>query len=199
MKLYAEVGSVRARQIATDAGMIVWAGAWVWAGAMVRGVIGRLAEPGEALERAGVGLRGPFTEAARRVATVPVVGEALQASLEAAAGAGQGLQRAGAAQVDAVHAAALWLGVLLAVIPVSLLLLRYVPGRVRWMREASAAHGLRITAADLELFALRAVATRPLAELRRVTPDPSGALAARDFSALASIELAHLGLRPPPQ
>jgi hypothetical protein len=198
MKLYAEVGAMRARQIATDASVVAWAAAWVWVGSRVRDVVGRLAGAGEAMERAGAGFSRPLEEAGERVAGAPVVGEALQGSLEAAAGAGAALERAGAAQVEAVHAMALWLGVLLVVTPVSLLLLRYVPSRVNWIREASAAHGLRITSADLELFALRAVSTRPLAELRRVTPDPAGALATRDFRALASIELAHLGLRPPP-
>jgi hypothetical protein len=197
MKSYAEVGRLRARQIALDASVAVWVAAWAWAGSRVTEVVGRLAGPGESMERAGVDFRRPLVEAGRAAAGLPVVGDAVQDSLEAAAGAGAALERAGAAQVDAVHAVALWLGFLLAIIPISLVLLRYVPGRVRWILEASAAHDLRIGAANLELFALRAVATRPLVELRRATPDPAGALAAGDFERLAAIELAHLGLRPP--
>src|SRR5918992_4104232 len=158
MKLYAEVGSMRARQVATDACVVAWTGVWVWVGSRVRDVVGRLAGAGEAMERAGAGFTRPLEEAGETVAGAPVVGEALQGALEAVAGAGEALERAGAAQVDAVHNVALWLGVLLVVIPVSLLLLRYVPGRVTWVREASAAHGIRITSADLELFALRAAA-----------------------------------------
>jgi hypothetical protein len=196
MKAYAEVGRLRAGQIALDASVVAWVAAWAWAGSKVTRLVTRLAGPGEALERAGSDLRRPLAEAGRAAAALPVVGEAVADSLEAAAGAGAALERAGAAQVDAVHTVGLWLGVILALIPISLVLLRYVPARVGWIREASAAHHLRVEGDDLELFALRAVATRPLAELRRATADPAGALAAGDFEPLAAIELAHLGLRP---
>ena len=198
MKTYAEVGRLRARQIALDVSVVAWVAAWAWAGARVADLVGRLAGPGEAMQRAGADFRRTLAEAGRATAGLPVVDEVLQGSLEAAAGAGAALEQAGAAQVDAVGAVALWLGALLALIPIILVLLRYVPERLRWIREASAAHHLRIDAADLELFALRAVANRPLAELRRATGDPAGALAAGDFEPLAAIELAHLGLRPPP-
>jgi hypothetical protein len=52
--------------------------------------------------------------------------------------------------------------------------------------------------ADLELFALRALANRPLRELYRVTPDPAGALRAGDYAGLAALELRSLGLRAEP-
>jgi len=39
------------------------------------------------------------------------------------------------------------------------------------------------------------VANRPLRELRRVTPDPAGALRAGEYEALADLELRALGLR----
>lgn len=90
---------------------------------------------------------------------------------------------------------ALWLGILLAVIPIGYVLLRYAPWRGRWIREASAASRLRIDSEDLHLFALRAVATRPLYELQRVTPDPAAALARGDYESLASLELGALGLK----
>jgi hypothetical protein len=52
--------------------------------------------------------------------------------------------------------------------------------------------------ADLELFAIRAVANRPLRELRRVSADPAGALRAGEHHALADLELRALGLRARP-
>ena len=66
------------------------------------------------------------------------------------------------------------------------------------MTEATAARAIRESAADLHLFALRAVANRPLSELRRVTPDPAGALMSGDVEDLARLELAALGLRERP-
>ena len=84
---------------------------------------------------------------------------------------------------------------LVAAVPIAALLVTWLPRRVAWAREAGAASRLRLGGADLELFAFRAVANRPLRELRRVTADPAGALRAGDYQALADLELRSLGLR----
>jgi hypothetical protein len=195
MKLYAEVGSVRVRQIAADAAVAGWTVLWAWAGVTVAGLVARLGAPGEAIGRAGRDFAGRLRDAASAARDLPVVGDALRSSFEAAARAGVGLARAGAEQADVVGTLAVWLGALLAAIPILLILLRHLPERVRWMQEASAARGLRATSADLELLAMRAIATRPLAELRRATRDPAGAFASGDFEPLAALELRSLGLR----
>lgn len=67
---------------------------------------------------------------------------------------------------------------------------------MRWILEASAASKLRIDADDLRLFAIRAIATRPLYELRRACPDPAGCLADENYEPLAALELSALGLQP---
>ena len=91
----------------------------------------------------------------------PGIGDSLRAPFESAADAGLSLQEAGQGQQDLVHRIAWWLGVLLALIPITLVLIRYLPARLSWIREASAAHRLRIDASDLQLFALRAITNRP--------------------------------------
>ena len=56
-------------------------------------------------------------------------------------------------------------------------------------------------AADLDLFALRAMATQPMRELARIHPDPAGAWRAKDTAvirSLATLALRDEGLRPPP-
>ena len=88
----------------------------------------------------------------------------------------------------------MWLGACIAAIPIGYVLLKYVPDRVRWVREATAAERIRLDADDLQIFALRAAVNRPLWELRAATPDPGGALAAGDYAALAQLELHSLGL-----
>jgi hypothetical protein len=50
----------------------------------------------------------------------------------------------------------------------------------------------------VHLFAIRAVYTRPLYELRRACDDPARALALGDYEPLARLELAALGLHPRP-
>ena len=71
------------------------------------------------------------------------------------------------------------------------------PGRT--IEEAGAAIRIRGRAHEnLYLFALRAIATRPLPELLRATPDPGHAFATGDYDALAAMELDELGLRAAP-
>ena len=95
------------------------------------------------------------------------------------------------------------LGLAVALIPALLLLALWVPRRVTWVVEATAAarlsragHGAR------DLLALRALARRPLPELHRLSPDVAAAWRAGEPAAiddLAALELDDLGLRLPRQ
>jgi hypothetical protein len=194
MKIYAETKSQRSLQLAVDAAVVFWIALWIRLGTWIHELVNRLAEAGVSVEGAGNGITSAMESAGSRAGDLPGIGDALRSPFDAAAGAGRALARAGAGQQEAVHTLALWLGILIAVIPIGYVLLRYVPWRARWMREASAAARLRIDAEDLHLFALRAIATRPLYELQRVAPDPAAALAAGDYERLASLELGALGL-----
>ena len=196
MSLYAELPGYRARQILLDVAVLAWILVWIRIGMWVDEAVNRLAGPGRAVQEAGMSFARPLHEARREVADIPVVGEALERPLAAAADAGRLLADAGAGQQDVVHTLAVTLGVLFAVIPVSLLLALYLPGRVRWVGQASTARRLRAADAGLELFALRAVATRPLRDLYRVTSDPAHALRSGDHAPLAALELRALGLTP---
>jgi hypothetical protein len=195
VKLYAETGGLRARQLLGDLAVVAWTAAWVWAGLTLYRLVEKLAVPGDRLERAGSGFAGDVAEIQQKVGRLPVVGGDLQGPFGRLAGVGQTLADAGATQQQVVHQLALWLGILVAAVPVVALLVAWLPRRVGWMREAGAASRLRLAGADLELFAFRAVANRPLRELRRVTPDPAGALRSGDYEALADLELRSLGLR----
>jgi hypothetical protein len=195
VKLYAETSGLRARQILGDLAVVAWTAAWVWAGVTLYRLVEKLAVPGARLEQAGGGFAGDVAEIRQKVGRVPVVGNELQGPFGRLAGVGQTLADAGATQQQVVHQLALWLGILVAAVPVVTLLLAWLPHRVSWAREAGAASRLRLAGADLELFALRAVANRPLRQLHRVTPDPTGALRAGDYEALADLELRALGLR----
>jgi hypothetical protein len=194
MKLYAELPRYRFRQLARDFVTLLWIALWVRIGFRIHELVSALAGPGRIVEGAGNDLVRSAEEASRGLADVPVIGGALRVPFEAIAGAGRTLHSAGSTQQDVVATLALWLGVCLAVIPIGYVLLKYVPDRVRWVREATAAERIRLEADDLQLFALRAAVSRPLWELRAATPDPGGALAAGDYEALARLELHSLGL-----
>ena len=199
MKLYAETRSQRSVQVAADVAVVVWIALWVRLGTWIHELVNRLAEAGKSIESAGSGFTSAMESAGDRAAGVPGLGDTLRSPFDTAAGAGRALARAGAGQQEAVHSLALWLGILIAVIPIGYVLLRWAPWRTRWVREASAAARLRIDAEDLHLFALRAIATRPLYELQKVAPDPAAALAAGDYEGLASLELGALGLVTRPE
>jgi hypothetical protein len=195
VKLYAETAGLRARQLLGDLAVVAWTAAWVWAGVTLYRLVEKLAVPGARLEQAGGGFAGDVAEIQQKVGRIPVVGGELQGPFGRLAGVGQTLADAGSTQQQVVHQLALWLGVLVAAVPIVALLLAWLPRRVAWAREAGAASRLRLAGADLELFAVRAVANRPLRQLHRVTPDPAGALHAGDYEALADLELRSLGLR----
>jgi hypothetical protein len=128
---------------------------------------------------------------------VPLVGDALTRPFAALGGSGRDLAEAGARQQEVVLTVALWLGVVAAALPILVLLGLYLPPRVRWIREASAAARFRAAGADAQLFALRALTNRSLRELRRATPDPWGAYRSGDWRPLAELELRALGIRAP--
>ena len=195
VKLYAETAGLRARQVLGDLAVVAWTAAWVWGGVTLYRLVERLAAPGARLERAGGGFAGDVAEIQQKIGRLPVVGDDLQDPFGRLGGVGRTLADAGATQQEVVHQLALWLGVLVAAVPIVTLLLVWLPRRVAWAREAGAASRLRLAGDDLELFALRAVANRPLRQLHRVTPDPAGDLRAGDYEALADLELRALGLR----
>jgi hypothetical protein len=199
MRLYAETAPRRARQLAGDLLVLAWTAAWVFAGRSLYLLVEKLAAPGRAVERAGTSFATDAGEIQQKVARIPVVGDELRDPFGRLGGVGRTLADAGVTQQQVVHDLALWLGVLVAAVPVAALLVMWLPGRVAWAREAGAASRLRMGGADLELFALRAVANRSLRELYRVTPDPAGALRSGDYAGLAALELRALGLRTEPR
>jgi hypothetical protein len=192
MKLYAETPVRRARQVAGDLFVLLWIAGWTRVGVFVHDLVEKLAGPGESVEDAGRSFAGSVGRLGRNADDLPLVGDRLRSGFETVADGGRALQRAGQAQQDAVHTLAFWLGLLLALLPILWLVGRYVPGRVAWIREATAASRLRVAPG---LFALRALAHRPLTELARVSADPVADYHAGKFEGLARLELEALGLR----
>jgi hypothetical protein len=196
MRLYAETAALRARQLLGDLAVLAWVAAWTAAGITLYRLVGKLAAPGRRLEQAGGAFADDVAGLQEQVGRIPAVGDDLQEPFGRLGGLGHELAETGASQQQLVDQLALWLAVVVVAVPVAALLVMWLPRRVAWAREAGAASRLRAAGADLELFAIRAVANRSLRELRRVTPDPAGALRAGDYQGLAELELRALGLRP---
>ncbi|WP_409329714.1 hypothetical protein [Trujillonella humicola] len=201
MRLYADHPPLRLRQLAADAGMLAWAVLWVLVARAVHGAVLALAGPGEAVESLGTSVADSMGSAAEAAGDVPVVGDELAAPFGALGSAGASVSGAGRSAQDAVGTLAFWLAVVLVVLPVGWLLLRWLPSRLAWAREAAAVSRLLAAPdADLAFLAARAVATAPLPRLAALPPGTGGSWRAGDPAAtrlLASLEAGRLGLRLP--
>jgi len=200
MHFYAQHPVLRLRQVAADVGMLAWTVLWVLVARAVHAAVLVLAEPGRAVEDLGRSVAGNMNSAADAAERVPVVGDRLAAPFGSLADAGGSVSGAGQTAQDAVGTLATVLALVLVVLPVGWLLLRWLPARLRYAREAGAARTLLRGTPDLELLAARALATAPLPRLAGL-PEGTGA-GWRDgdpgaVRALAAIELGRLGLRLP--
>ncbi len=200
MKLYADAPARRSRQILLDLLVIAWVVVWVRVGEDLHDATLRLAGPGRQMQDAGNGIGRNMRSASDQVAGVPLVGDRLQTPFDAVARASTSLARAGVEQQSAVGHLATVLGVAVAVIPIAIALALWLPRRLRFARRAGAAQRFVDADADLDLFALRAMAVQPMHVLARVSPDPVGAWRRGDrdvVRSLALLELRAAGIRPP--
>ena len=201
MKLYSDLVARRTAQVAADVGMLLWVLVWVWVGRRVHDATLALAGPGRSLESAGTGFRDRMTGAAGSVDDLPLLDDRLAAPFRSAAGSGTDIANAGRGMVEAVDRLSLLLGLSVAVVPILVVGLLWWLRRSRFVRRASAAQRFIDAAPDLDLFALRALASQPMPRLASISADPAGAWRRGEpevVRALATLELAECGLRPPP-
>lgn len=198
MQLYAQHPAVRARQLAADLGLLAWLVLWVLVARVVHGAVLLLAAPGQAVADLGRSMSGNLSSAASAARDVPLVGGRLSGPFRSLAGTGDSVRGAGQSAQDAVGTLAVVLAIVLVVLPVGWLLLRWLPWRLRWIREAAAARRLLRGSADLELLAARALATAPLPRLAALPAGTGAAWRSGEPAAvrtLAGLELDRLGLR----
>ena len=176
----------------------------VWFAGLVHDAIMLLAGPGRAAQSAGGQLAGGLTDAGNAAAKVPFVGDKLKQPLLSAAEAGHSLAQAGQAEQHSVSRLAFLVALALIVLPVLMVLLLWLPPRIRWIRTSSQAQRLLDRPGGADLFALRAL-TGPLRALTTVeSPDGDlvGAWRRGDVAVvdqLCRLGLKQAGLRPRPQ
>ena len=200
MHPYAQHPAVRLRQVAADVGMLAWVVVWVLVARAVHAAVLVLAEPGRAVEDLGRSVAGNMNSAADAAEGVPLVGDELAAPFGSLADASGAVSGAGRSAQDAVSTLAMLLAVVLVLLPVGWLMLRWLPARLRYAREAGAARQLLAGTPDLEILAARALVTAPLPRLAALPDGTGAAWRAGDpaaVRALAEVELGRLGLRLP--
>ncbi|MFC0506821.1 hypothetical protein [Micromonospora costi] len=198
MKIYADRFPTAARQFLTDLLVVAWVYGAIRAAMWLHDLVQKLAVPGQKLEGAGGGLADNLADAGGKVGRVPLVGDELTAPFERAAGAARALAEAGRDQQELVDQLAVALAVAVLIFPLGLVLVGWLPLRVRWMRRAGSAAKLSAAPAGRDLLALRALATQPLGRLTRIGPDVAESWRRGDdatVDALAALELRRLGLR----
>jgi hypothetical protein len=193
-RLYADDELIRLRQAAGDA--VALFVAW-WVVRLARRLaeaIGEFGVVADGLDRSGRSVSSGAENAVDAVEGLPAVGGALAAPFRTLGQAGSELTAAGDQVGRTVETVAFWVPLVLAVAVLGWIALRYVPHRVRWVREATEVARLLASPGAAQLLGLRAATGRPLRTLRRAVGDPAAALAEERFHELAAVELRALGL-----
>lgn len=199
MKLYADTPGRRTFQIVVDLLFVAWLVMWVWIGLVVHDGTMALAGPGRRTDESASAMAGQLRDAGGRLDDVPLIGDEVATPFDKAADASDGLAAAGRDSVAAVEKLAFVLGLSIALIPILVVLAFYLPGRLRFIREATAGLKFIDSADDLDLFALRALTNQPMRVLAKVSGDPAGDWRRKDpviVRRLAELELKDVGLKP---
>lgn len=200
MTFYAQLPARRTAQIVADLAVVVWVVVCLVIANGVHVATLELAGPGVELERAGTSLSVNMTAAGDKVSALPVVGDDVRVPFDRSSDAAGTITAAGRSQQAAVAKIARYLGLAVAFLPIVAALYLWLPRRIRFVRRATSTRRLVDSAADLDLFALRALVSQPLTRLAQIHPDPAEAWRREDpaiLSALADLELADAGLRRP--
>lgn len=193
MALYARQSGRRTRQIIADALVFGWVILWALLGSHAWSAIMAVAEPARRTAAAAIRMRDDFATAGNSAAGVPVAGPELRRPFDSAAGSLDGIITASQDQVRTLESLAVVCGLLVFVLPVATVLVFWLPRRIRFIQRSGAVERLVDSGSDLDLFALRAIATQPMHELARISSDPVGDWRTGNWSTI--VELAELELR----
>jgi hypothetical protein len=200
-RLYPASGPARRSTIGRDVVCLVLLAFFVWCGAKTYQAVERLTVFGNAVTDTGTSIQNGFGSAASAVSGVPVVGGSLSSALaNAGSGTGGNLASLGQQGNEQVHRLAVLLGLVVALLPIVVLLVAVVPGRVRQVRSMTAAGSVLLGSTDpalRQVLAARAAFSLPYGVLLAYTKDPFGDLAAGRYDALIAATYEDAGLAPP--
>ncbi|WP_052462662.1 hypothetical protein [Nigerium massiliense] len=197
MNLYARRSWMLVRQIASDIFFIVWGVAWWFISRGVDASVRAIAEPSRQVAAAMRQVRDNVGGAAARMGEIPYVGGDVREPFDAAGHNIDSVIASADGQVATIEHAATVLGWVIFLVPVAVLLVMWLPRRIRFARTSAATKALMAQDYGADLLALRALANQPVTELRRVSSDPVAAWRSGDgaaIAALADLELARTGV-----
>ncbi|MGE5228495.1 MAG: hypothetical protein ACM3MJ_02120 [Deltaproteobacteria bacterium] len=183
-----------------DAGVALWVVMWVVLGALIWSDLSAQAQLSTDVIKVGAAVRSTG-EALGVVGGLPLVGGRIGDFADRIQTMGAEVEASGEESRGGIQRAAVIAGLAAGILPAALVLLLYLPARIRWKRYAGAIAAALPGAADDPAFqqylARRAVDALPWDQLRAVTPDPWGDICRGQCRALADAELERLGLRRP--
>jgi hypothetical protein len=181
-----------------DVAVVLWVAGWVVLALLVGREVRNLRELSDTVVLAGVAVEDTGDLLAR-LDGVPFVGGEVGDVAEEVSQAGASARESGRESRDSTEDLSVLLALSIGLIPTLPLLGLYAPLRIAWTRDARSirrALGQHPPDPALnEFLARRAAANLTFADLRAVSADPYGDLAAGRFDALAGLELERLGLR----
>jgi hypothetical protein len=183
-----------------DIGVIAWVVAWAALGVLMWHDIRAQSQLSDNVIKVGIAVKDTG-QALGVVGGLPLVGGSIGEFAARIGKMGAEVEASGQDSQAGIERAAVIAGLGVGLLPAAMILLLYLPVRVRWRRcVAAVADALPRSAGDPafeQYLARRAVDVLPWNRLRELSDDPWGALAAGDCRALADAELARLGLRRP--
>lgn len=200
MGIYSARPARLAGQIFSDLFVVGWVIGWAAVAIVVNEVVAALAVPAKETARTAGRLMENMREAGEQAARVPGVGDDLRRPFDSASTTLGNVVASANQQVESIERLALIGGWLVFLIPVAVVVALWLPRRIRFYRQARASQQFLDSSADLDLFALRALASQPLYVLAGISDDPVRAWREGDrqvIDALAAVELRRNGLRLP--
>jgi hypothetical protein len=181
-----------------DAGVVVWIVVWAALGVLIWHDIKAQAQLSADVIKIGTAVK-ETGEALAVVGGLPLVGDRIGEFAGKIETVGAEVEASGQESRDGIVRTAVVAGFGVGILPAALVLLLYLPARVRWRRYvgvvAAALPDASGTPAFEQYLAHHAVATLPWDELRAISADPWGDISSGDVRALADAELDRLGLR----
>jgi hypothetical protein len=200
MRLYSDLSSARALQIAGDVVALLVLVAGVVLAVALHASIAALEAVGTQVASSGSGLASTLGDIGRRLGGVPLIGGGIRSPFDAAAGAGSALASAGTGWRDGVERIALLAGWTVALLVVLVVLAAWVRPRLVGAARRGAVARLARDPEAMDLLALRALTGRPSRALAAVGPGAAAGWRRGDpevVRRLAAITLREAGLRPP--
>jgi hypothetical protein len=199
VRLYSDIPHNRGAAMLRDLLVLVLVFLFAWLGVKVHDSVASIASVPRSVADSGAAIRGGFEDAGDSVGDAPVIGGTLRDALRNSGGsAGGRIEASGRAGEQDVHRLANVLGWLMFLLPAAVLLVLFLPGRLREVRRltaASRAIGPELTPERCHSLAARAAYGLAYERLMRHTRDPLGDLEAGRYDGLVAAALEEAGIR----